>query len=95
MGDLVKKYGIFINTVILIIVAMMGWSFKRAISQMDKKADKELVDEKIKTINVSIESNAKQIENNKEDIQDTEAKFLTEIQLLRQALQLKQNKEDK
>jgi len=93
MSDWLKKYSLIINVVFTLIILFTGWSLRRVVYQLDQKADKEIVEEKLKTVDVKIKSNSELIKTNQESIQRTQELFLGEIKMLRQELQLKQNRQ--
>lgn len=93
MSDWLKKYSLIINIVFTLIILFTGWSLRRVVNQLDQKADKEIVEEKLNTVGVKIQSNSDLIKNNQQNIQRTQELFLGEIKMLRQELQLKQNRQ--
>lgn len=96
--DFFKKNAIiiFLQAILMITMTALGWSFKTAIENINKKANKAdvekqfiqheiLEEQKFKTIEV-------EIDHNKRDIEEVKTLYLYEIRELRKDLQLKEDK---
>jgi hypothetical protein len=92
MSEWIKKYSIFINAGILIVISIIGFNFRQVLAQVERKADTEIVDQKFKTVDIRIDNNTHEILENKQEIKDVKKDFLEEIRLLRTDLKLKEDK---
>ena len=87
MGAWFKQNMIFviINTLILIIMSVIGWNVRAMVLDMDNKVDKD-------ELKLVIDPIAKDIEELKLEDENIKKFYLDEIRLLRQDLKLKVDK---
>jgi hypothetical protein len=94
MGTWFKQNFIFvvINTLILLIISIIGWNVRAMVLDMDNKASKDDLKHEVQLLTKEDEKINIKVDNNSKDIDDVKKLFLDEIRLLRVDLNLKVDK---